>query len=155
MELSYACVGFIYCLIYILVPFMVLIHVVIFDVRDCIILLTYAYMINAVPNELSPTRVHFRYLYSLLSQELCTYDQCPICYRTFDQIRNSYFNSEIVLLCHHKFCEQCINGLEAYDLDLQCPYCRKSYVKSGFARKYKLGMKRTYFSFYIDFKKYR
>eukprot|EP01084_Bolivina_argentea_P269343 457729_1 len=139
--------------IYIVFPILAATHILIFDVKECILIVLYTVILYATPG------YFMRSIFGQYYYHSCVYniDECRLCRNTFEEINKDDSNCQIALyVCRHTFCEQCLNQWEYGKKAPKCPLCRKNYYELGIVHKVDLDvdLQKGYFSIYVDWRKY-
>eukprot|EP01083_Nonionella_stella_P298357 1012792_1 len=125
-------------ILFLVSPTLAMIHIIVFEVRDCVLVFIYSVVVSALPLQWTNDMIFVKYLYKYLGDYWSNYERCPICFDEFERIKKTGSNIEVALVCYHKFCERCINQHANGKKEERCPICRAVYCQYGTSHKVKL-----------------
>eukprot|EP01083_Nonionella_stella_P028484 78441_1 len=144
--------------IYVALPSLAAVHIIIFDVKECIVIMVYSIVLCLTPHYFKRSIFgQYYYQYHTSKRDI---EKCAVCWMSFDEIDAGDRNQQVILpACYHAFCEQCINRWEYGKKAPTCPLCRqKNYVsyegKPKVRLDFNVAIKKGYLSLYVDWKKY-
>eukprot|EP01083_Nonionella_stella_P106479 307386_1 len=145
--------------IYVALPSLAAVHIIIFDVKECIVIMVYSLIICLTPHYVKRSIFgQYYYQYHTSKRDI---EKCAVCWISFDVINTNDSNQQVILpACYHAFCEQCINRWEHGKKAPTCPVCRQhNYLihegKPKVRLDFNVAIKKGYLSLYVDWNKYK